>query len=293
MTVFKYVIPERLDVLRGREIRVTQAAALNDPFELNSYFDVLVSDDVVIRYLTENPLDLTPHLREAYEELPPAAKAQMPFEVFLAFAQQSVESLEGQKIFSDTIAMGLGVLRDVTPGLRSQMAESFRTKIGILSLSEIPDCAPMWAHYAANHRGFVIGFDESHAFFNRQRGPEDEFFHLRKVEYRPPEAFADLTEMDGQRILAAKSPEWSYEREWRMLIPASMATRTVGSLSDPVHLVSFSPTVVRSVIIGAKSSAELQTQIESVLADPDYMHVKLHHATLADRMMRVMFDPPL
>jgi hypothetical protein len=293
MTVFKYLIPERVDVLRAREIRFTQAAALNDPFELSTYFEVLIREDELIRHLVEKPLDITPHLVEAYEKLAPELKAQMPLGLLLDSARQLMASAEGQKVFSETIATALGAMRDVTPKFRDQIAESFKTKIGILSLSELPDSAPMWAHYADQHRGFVIGFDESDTFFNRRRGPEDEFFHLRRVDYRPPEAFADLTTMDGQRILCAKAPEWSYERERRMLVPTTAATRTIAGPTEPIHLMAFPPQAVRLVALGARATPDLKALLDDVLSHADYAHVRLHIARLDDRAMRVTFDPAL
>jgi hypothetical protein len=37
--------------------------------------------------------------------------------------------------------------------------------LGILSLSEVPDDLLMWTHYAANHSGFVLEFDDKHHWF--------------------------------------------------------------------------------------------------------------------------------
>ena len=37
---------------------------------------------------------------------------------------------------------------------------------GVLSLSRTNDSLLMWAHYADSHRGFVLGLDETHPFFN-------------------------------------------------------------------------------------------------------------------------------
>ncbi|WP_430540204.1 DUF2971 domain-containing protein [Pseudomonas entomophila] len=39
----------------------------------------------------------------------------------------------------------------------------------------------MWAHYAASHSGFAIGFDTNHTFFNSRRSEHDEFFYLERL----------------------------------------------------------------------------------------------------------------
>lgn len=289
--MFKYVIPERIDALRNQEIRFTQAAALNDPFELNAYFEAIIGEAKIVDHLVQNPTDIGPYLAEAYERLDAETKAKLPLEVFLAFVRQLLATPEAQRQVWESLGGFLRLLQGFTPDLRQQLAERFRTEIGILSLSEVCDCAPMWAHYAANHTGFVIEFDESDEFFNRRRGPEDEFFHLRKVNYCIPMPVADLTEMDGQRILASKSPEWSYENEWRMLIPVKFATRVVERQPDSVYLVTFPSSAVKSVILGAHATADLETALRELLNTADYSHVALRRARLDDRLMQVVVEP--
>jgi hypothetical protein len=292
MTLYKYLKADRIDVLENRELRFTQASALNDPFELNPYFESIIDEQQLVTHMVENPIDIAPYIREAYDGLDAATKQRMSFETLLEFARQALESEEGQQTISDTIGMGLGILRDLTPQLRGQLVDSLRTQIGILSLSEAPDNVLLWAHYADQHRGFVVGFDETNEFFNRSRGPQDEFFHLRQVAYRPPHTFVDLSSMDDPQILVTKSPDWTYEHEWRMLIPISAATRTIEG-EDPIYLYLFPPLAVRSVIIGALSSAETQSRLHRTLSLPEYAHVTIHVAELDDRNARITFSPLL
>src|SRR5207244_2360375 len=40
-TIYKYVTPDRVDILRNGRVRFTQAAALNDPFETHPCFTEL------------------------------------------------------------------------------------------------------------------------------------------------------------------------------------------------------------------------------------------------------------
>ena len=49
MTLFKYMRPERIDVVENLEIRFTQPDALNDPFELRPQFESLVAEADVPR----------------------------------------------------------------------------------------------------------------------------------------------------------------------------------------------------------------------------------------------------
>lgn len=77
--------------------------------------------------------------------------------------------------------------------------------IGVLCLSEVFDSSPMWTHYADAGNGIVIEFDTDHGFFKQ--------FVLDKVKYsnRRPVIGKD------KNIIAVKSLDWSYEKEWRYL----------------------------------------------------------------------------
>jgi hypothetical protein len=85
----------------------------------------------------------------------------------------------------------------------------------------------MWAHYADKHRGAVLGFQPD---FDK-----DSFLRLVKpVTYSkdrpqliqepaqlltlPPFTVEDGRKLN-ERVLHTKSPEWSYEEEWRLSIP--------------------------------------------------------------------------
>jgi len=52
-------------------------------------------------------------------------------------------------------------------------------QVGVLSLSARPDSAVMWSHYADSHRGFVIGLDTNHDFFER----DIRTFHVKEFGY--------------------------------------------------------------------------------------------------------------
>lgn len=82
MTLYKYLSFERVDVLRDREIRFTQAAALNDPFELKPYFESFFPDSELRRRLASHPIDVTQHVASAYQRLSAAQRAKMSPESF-------------------------------------------------------------------------------------------------------------------------------------------------------------------------------------------------------------------
>ncbi len=290
MTIYKYLAPRWVTVLRSSEIRVTQAAALNDPFELNAYFDLLLDEDVVLQGMIDTPIDITPNLRAAYEKLPGAAKAQMPLGLFLAFAKATLDSPKGARMMRETLGVALGAMRNATPGARDHLNDLLRTKIGILSLSRTPTGVLLWSHYAASHCGFVIGFDDSHKFFNRRRSAADEFYHLRPVTYQTPVGFAAMDHVDWNAVLCAKGPDWSWEDEVRMLVPVALASRSIVTAPVPIYLEQFPENAVTDVIVGARASAALVTELTELLAESRYSHVAVRRARLDNKNESVLIE---
>lgn len=180
---------------------------------------------------------------------------------------------------------------EMTPDLRVKFIDGLKTAFGILSLSEAVDATVLWSHYASEHRGFVVGFNESHAFFDQRRGPDDDYMHLGSVSYRPPTSVNDLTELRTDNVFYCKSPEWSYEREWRMIMPIGLTTRTIGAPDTPIHLVSFPADAVECVVIGERSSAALVSELRGVLAHPDFRRAKVHRARADGPTGRLVIEP--
>ena len=230
-----------MDVLRNAEIRFTQALALNDPFELRPSFNTLFTLDDLNERIAENPVDFRPHLRREYEKLPHDLRSQTPYSVFEQTALQLLNSPEGRAVFGVMLGAVVGIAERLTPQVRQMFVQQFGRNVGILSLSELRDSPLMWAHYAAEHRGFVIGFDSTHLYFNRRRAPRDEFYHLRRVRYLERIAPHGLRHVSGVDLLASKTADWSYEQEWRMLAPIADAKRTLGSGDEAIHLFDLPP----------------------------------------------------
>lgn len=134
--------------------------------------------------------------------------------------------------------------------------------------SKSPVVAPMWAHYANNHRGFVVGFDV--AIF-QESFPE---LLVREISYleKPSEDLVGFTEMAAQRrkprdairlrnavryhSYFSKYQEWSYEQEVRAVNFEDYVEDING------HKILYVPKqCVAVVIAGAKSTDEAQAAL--------------------------------
>jgi hypothetical protein len=165
--------------------------------------------------------------------------------------------------------------------LCESLYEALNRGVGILSLAEVPDQPLMWAHYAESHRGMLIGFDEEHAFFNRKRSDNDEFYFLRKVIYADLPPAPSVLGVDGNALFVTKGSKWSYEQEWRMLAPLKDSSRSEEIAGDTVHLFAIPPRALVTVVIGARASAEFERSVRDIVrASADLAHISVSRATL-------------
>jgi hypothetical protein len=243
MAFFKYVTPDRIDVLQALKIRYTQVSALNDPFEaLPAIKTTLPRKDYEsnarkeIRRRTRNLPDATQSKLKEFRK-------QLLDKAMLQFSEN-----EGS-IAADRYQDRIRWITDFT--------------MGFLCLSKVPDNILMWSHYADSHQGMVIEFDSTHVYFNY--GTED-------VEYRAARPAMTLHDKNpSSEIMKTKSLDWGYEQEVRRNEPLSPLHEPLpegGKIilapddaeEDPsrVHLFDVPKDVITGVILGWKSSPEFR-----------------------------------
>jgi hypothetical protein len=232
--LYKYVTPERIDILSRKRIRFTQPCFLNDPFE----------------FLPGAPM--------------PGAEGIGHFEAKIA----------------------------------GERGENYRNKArlsGILSLASKADSIPMWAHYAAGHKGFVIGLDTATEPFDQAIAAGK----LRRVRYQQDRI--SLTRGSGGQawvgpdgIFHTKSTDWQYEQEWRWLEccdPGKYADLVTGPDGELLYLRPIPSHSIRQVIVGHRAARIL---IESLLAlklTADYRHLELLKIALHESSYTLEIEP--
>lgn len=202
--LYKYVAGERIDILLNGQIRFSQPSAWNDPFELQPFYE---------DHKPKNP----------FFELNRLGKLIKQIQESNEIPKEEIEEYEQER-------------KRIT---KEDIYSFIHKNIIGLSLTEDKDNLLMWAHYAANHSGFVIEFDTSHNFFHNDNK------HLFKVtcdESRPQvktSEFASLiTDLVGlikedKKIpkkyfnkiskVFRKSNDWEYEKEWRLITTTDKA----------------------------------------------------------------------
>ncbi|AWJ82833.1 hypothetical protein TSH58p_04450 [Azospirillum sp. TSH58] len=267
MKLYKYVTADRIDVIQNRMIRFTPPFALNDPFEMQPIIGGLADDDFLEREFEEN-YETT--IRRLYES-EPIFSLVMPFDAFRLLAMQRKHvTLNGVKAMA----------KHVTPILNERVQE-LNQHIGVLSLTTEPENLLMWAHYAGNHQGMVIEFDGLSHFFNRKRSENDECYHLREVNYSKERPRRNFIDIDVSILLLTKSVEWGYEKELRVMAPLCDADKVIKGAECDIHLFSFDPKCVSSIIFGARTATSVVGSItEWVRGSQDYTHVRIKKSVL-------------
>lgn len=279
MILYKYLHPDRVDILKNCLIRYTPSQAFNDPFEVKPYISKISEKADGKAMLEENLPEL---IRKVYNDFPLELRMFMQYDQFYELAKNEI----GEK--SDLL---LERIESFTPMVREMLATKLTELLGILSLTERADNLLMWAHYAVSHEGFVIGFDATHPYFNDKKSPDDELRHLRKVEYRETRPALPMIELSGEDVLMVKSTQWEYEQEWRIIRPLEDADRIIQNQPYPVHLFQFPAAAVREVIFGCRMLEENKGCIIASLKSTSFQHVQISQAEPDEIEFRMKFHP--
>ncbi len=129
----------------------------------------------------------------------------------------------------------------------------------------------MWSHYADCHKGFVIEFGSR--FIDGA--------NIEKVFYgedRRQLTFEDIDENNFDSIFFRKSTEWSYEQEYRIVLPLAQAHDIS---KGNIHLFKIKKCEIRSVTFGSRMPEDNKKIImDTIKRDREYKAVQFNHALL-------------
>ncbi len=279
MPLFKYVPLERLDILKNQEIRYTQPGALNDPFEMSVFLEYLIEPGEFEARISANLPDFA---AKEYEKLPPEQRARIPLADFLSRATAATPA---------ALPVMYQAMQRLVPFVRAQLRR-VDSEMGVLSLTATADNLLMWSHYAAQHRGMVIEFDERHPIFHERRTEQDDFRHLRPVVYSGTMPAITLDNFDVVDFILTKSSEWAYEREVRILKALSDSKRSISSIAPEydIYLFDMPSTAVKRVILGARTTPSEHELVYTTIMEAQHLrHIAVQLATLNDRTFGLTF----
>src|ERR1051325_3426275 len=296
MKLFKYLAPNRIDVLKNQRIRFTQPASLNDPFEMKPYVESLAEDRVIKELLCVLGED---GLKNGFDSMISSVLDDIrnpPEKPLISFEEECIYNfslpLYDRKQYSETfINEFVEDMKRRMPEFREAIFSKFN-EIGVLSLTAVCNDIPMWAHYAQSNKGFVIEFDGAHDFFTKSTDSDYLFDHLYEVTYSEerPGSCSLFDERLMDDVLFVKSERWKDEREWRLLQPLESGRRLekegeviLDDYEQPIYLFSLPPSCITGIIFGSRMSNANKSEMCRILSIADYSHVKRYQAVLDDK----------
>lgn len=186
-------------------------------------------------------------IAESYFYLPNREKLNDPNEgIFINQIQAGIDGfVEGLSALGE-----INDLKHAFYNLAKQISQSTDNS-GVFSLSGNVTDELLWAHYAASHHGIAIEYDLAQLTRFCPK-PLLSYFPVNYVESPPNLDFAHLQENSQQAIrsmLGHKSPRWSYEDEFRVLLE-----NRNGRMPHDYR-------AVKSITFGLKVQKEIQEQI--------------------------------
>jgi hypothetical protein len=188
----------------ARTLRANGPTTFNDPFEFKVAFDFDAEEEVIRRrYVEDNP----------------------------------------DNVEADYVKWREGFTWNFKWWLAQETRRKLMAPFGVICFTTIEDNHLLWSHYAAQHKGFCVGLDESitQSMTGVQRcGPVKYQREAPKFRY-----YYDSPDTFAEKVFAYKSDRWAYESEYRIVL-------------DRQGDVAFPERGLREVILGCRAYSELR-----------------------------------
>lgn len=265
---FKYMDADRaLTVLRNRTLRWSSPIHFNDPFDVPrelshgiSPKELLMATARGLADLIANPPDDTTHLNPDIQGWLKLVKLGIPDEL-------RSELISGLNNFDESEAPD-GQTLDALREFWRNLIPTYR----ILCLTESPYHIAMWYHYANKYQGVVLEFNCIDALDSAWLMARPVQYPEKKPAIYTAEGLARILTMNtdqGVRALMdsaafTKSPDWSYEKEWRVT-----SFMDEGE-TETYSYYPFHPQEISAVYFGPMISDQSRQELLGLLGDyPD------------------------
>lgn len=307
MKVYKYLSPERIDVLENLSIRFTQAKYLNDPFESLPFISRLMSEAesaAFYRSSIDPIIDEIGDRKLTINDIPEEYRDQIPKEIIDYIStltiKQGLELIPGVHPKTLTKMLLSSTAEEMKINFSEKLKESWNKYFGILSLTQTNDNITMWSHYAQNHEGFVIELDPDNEFFDKRRNDNDCLGYLREVKYtderpnielvsfqKPEEEFIEYV---ASQILYTKSQHWFSEKELRLVYNLKNPDKQIFANGQQVYLFRLPPNAIKGIFIGVNAIRSTIDKIEKIMQAKEFSHVQLNFGQLDLKDYRIKFN---
>lgn len=262
---YKYV---RADIakliLRSQTLRWSSPTLFNDPFDVPRR----LSFDYTPREVQHAVAEELARMIETGCPIPAAAPTDLRY--LLKILLDAGDSPSRKAVVSDLRTEAMKHIPEPLVGFSGLQSfwDQLIPTMRILCISERPDSAPMWAHYADYNQGVVLEFEVVDAV-------DSALLLAKSVIYQPgaprlPSKAEWVRSLTGQcpidfknlfkEYQLVKESQWSYEHEWRIV--SYGGGDETGAYSD----YPFAHEELRRVIVGASCSGEDEREIGDILS---------------------------
>ena len=265
--LYKYLdIVGAFSLLQNHTFKLTQPNKLNDPFEFmpggyrGDTVDERYRRAYELLFQEKYRLRLNEKKGQNYssEEWPTVVK-NFPKEEVLSLANAVFDEMQR---------------RDWTPWV-GQISQYY----GITCFSKTYDNILMWSHYAAQHKGIVVGFETTN------------LSELHPVIYSTERCKIPLSSVCNEEarkqsmidVMTTKEACWHYEDEWRMV-------HKLPSISpNGLYLLPFDSNCIKEVYIGIRTEEkERQKLIDYLQASQKMMRPKVFQMEIAPNVFSLI-----
>ena len=176
---------------------------------------------------------------------------------------------EALKLFPDKrgVRPGSKIWKDFRKTMKQQLKDlqskivELRNTTGVSCLTEADDSLLMWAHYANNHRGICVEYDlmEINSVLNFTAIPVVYSKERSCFNFFDPSSIEKDTLKLFIHSLTSKSPEWDYEKEWRIIRDKAACSFHWNADKKGALLDMIQP---RSITLGCMAQPEYEQEIK-------------------------------
>jgi hypothetical protein len=246
------------EILRTGRIFLSDASRFNDPWDCKPYFDFTRLDDPIFYERQVQWFDRAQRKNAAYlseEEL-----------------RRRAARLRSDRQFLERMIRDMATVSDV-------MERQYR----VYCLTTNPTSTLMWAHYTQNHTGICLGFHcHNHVFGSALR-----------VEYSDTFPLIDLADEGTEALLLpflAKSADWSYEEEYRLIAQEEAEKNAEGTLITRSNLLTIPKDALAYIVVGCQMGESNRKVIRQLIQE-HASHVQLQQAVRVPNRYQLRVGP--
>ena len=261
-SIFKYVPPDRVDIILNERIAFTPPNRFKDEFDVRPRVKPVTDGQFLRKRAKEAE-------REFLKSLPryqrPHSKSQRR-EIFRELRLGAVERVRGQAQQNADV-------------WEKQIHQEISNTFGILCMSEVVDENLIWEESADHHRGFAIEFDVARRSFQAMG-------QLRRVVYVPQQPIYDPVKGANGFWLQKLGAKFQHEREWR--ISRRLDQCEVNLVNGiKIYLCSCQRMSIKAIYLGLHCDEGLENKIREALAGAS---VEFNRAYLENRTSKLSFQ---